>query len=324
MTLDKSWQAGANKDILICRANLLRCIREFFFQINTLEVDTPALSLSTTPDPNIDSFTSQYFSQQYYLHTSPEFPMKRLLASGSGPIYQICKVFRHGEAGKHHNPEFTMLEWYQPGMTYHALMKQIDELLRLVLKDTLPLNDTVSIRYKDLFEQQFAINPLTCSKKDLFAAVEQHNINLHDSANNIGRDTLLDVLVTHIIQPSLPDNTPIFVYDYPESQAALAVIRREDEPVAERFELYLNGLELANGYQELLDANEMQLRFENENRQREEKGIPTIPLDEHLLNALHAGLPMMSGVAVGFDRLLMLATGEQDIRNVMAFSFDNA
>ena len=320
----QSWQSNTNKEILKCRATLLRSIREFFYQNNTLEVDTPTLSMSTTPDPNIDSFITSYHSKQYYLHTSPEFPMKRLLASGSGAIYQICKVFRHGEAGNHHNPEFTMLEWYQPDMTYHALMKQLDELLRILLKERLTLNDTLNISYQNLFDKYLKINPHVCSKQELLNLIQQHKINLNDASNNFTRDALLDVLVTHIIQPSLPKNTPIFVFDYPKTQAALAEIREGEECVAERFELYLNGLELANGYQELLDADEMQSRFEKENQQREAENIPTIPLDNHLIAAQRAGMPMVSGVAVGIDRLLMLVTGAESIQEVIAFSFDKA
>lgn len=318
------WKPNTTLEILKCRAALLDTVREFFQQINTLEVDTPALSLSTTPDPNIESFTTQYNGQQYYLHTSPEFPMKRLLASGSGAIYQICKVFRQGEAGRNHNPEFTMIEWYQPGMSYHQLMRQLDKLVRRLLKDKLNLKASQFFTYTEIFEKHIGINPLLATKDELLAVISKHNIQLYDSTNHLTKDALLDLLMTHLVQPNLPDNVPVFIYDYPETQAALAQIKKAEVNVAERFELYLNGTELANGYQELLDASEQQRRFENENKAREQSGLQLVPVDRNLIAALASGMPVVAGVALGFDRLLMLATGMRSVSDVISFSIDKA
>lgn len=317
-----NWQPNTSLEILKCRAKLLNIARQFFQGKHFLEVDTPCLSQSTTPDPNIESFTTLHNQQQYYLHTSPEFPMKRLLASGSGAIYQICKVFRQGEAGRNHNPEFTMIEWYQPDMHYRDLMEQLDGFVRLLLKDNLILNETVLLTYAEAFKQYAGLNPFTASSMQLQNIIAENNIQLHQQT--LTHDAYLDLIMSLIVQPKLPQNKPVFIYDYPETQAALANIRKAKTNVAERFEIFINGVELANGYQELLDANEQQQRFETENRAREQAGLPSIPIDVNLISALEAGMPMVSGVALGFDRLLMLATGSKSINEVIAFSFDKA
>ena len=323
-----NWKTNTTIETLKCRAALLSTVRHFFQKNNTLEVDTPTLSQSTTPDPNIESFTTQYNAQQYYLHTSPEFPMKRLLAAGIGAIYQICKVFRQGEAGRNHNPEFTMIEWYQPGLPYHALMAQVDELVGELLKDKISLKETVFISYQNIFEQYLGINPFICDVNKLNGVLKENNIELVNSEIKLNKDALLDLIITHLIQPRLPKNVPVFIYDYPETQAALANIRKANGDnefnVAERFELYINSIELANGYQELLDANEQRRRFENENKQREQADLQIIPIDENLIAALDYGIPAVSGVALGLDRLVMLATGMDSISDVIAFTIDEA
>ena len=328
MTNSKSivnnWQPNTTLDTLKCRAELLDRARNFFKEHNSLEVDTPSLSQSTTPDPNIESFITFYNNQQYYLHTSPEFPMKRLLAVGSGAIYQICKVFRQAEAGRNHNPEFTMIEWYQPDMQYHKLMQQVDALVRCLLQDKLSLEDTQFFSYKDIFLNLIGINPHTANESDLYTVIEKNKIQLYQSDTSLTKDALLDLIMTHLIQPALPKNAPIFIYDYPATQAALANIRKEKINLAERFELFINGVELANGYQELLDAEEQQQRFENENSARANSGMESIPIDGNLIAALRHGLPMVSGVALGLDRVLMLATGVTSINDVIAFTFDKA
>jgi len=316
------WKPNTSLEILKCRAELLNTARDFFRKKNILEVDTPTLSQSTTPDPNIESFTSQYNNQQYFLHTSPEFPMKRLLAAGLGAIYQICKVFRQGEAGQNHNPEFTMAEWYQPEMHYRDLMHQVDDFVRGLLKDKIQLNDSITLTYKQAFEQFVELNPFTASIEQLVNVVEKNNIQLHTS-EVLTKDVYLDLIMSCVIQPKLPKNKPVFVYDYPATQAALANIRKVDD-VAERFELFINGLELANGYQELLDAAEQQQRFENENKLRLNAEQLIIPIDNNLISALHQGMPMVSGVAIGLDRVLMLAAGENSIQSVIAFTIDKA
>ncbi len=318
------WKPNTTPEILKLRAGLLNRARQFFQENNFLEVDTPVLSQSTTPDPNIESFSTQFNNTQYFLHTSPEFPMKRLLAAGSGAIYQVCKVFRQGELGRNHNPEFTMIEWYQPGLDYHALMKQVDALVRTLLQDKITLQETVFYSYQQVFKKYLNIDPFNSSIDELQAVIKQQAIQFNNEAQ-LSKDALLDLLISYVIQPVLPKDSPVFIYDYPASQAALANIRDEQgEKIAERFELFINGIELANGYQELLDAKEQQLRFENENKTRLEAGQQTIPVDKNLIAALQAGMPEVSGVALGFDRLMMLATGAGSINEVISFSTDKA
>ncbi|VAW94613.1 Translation elongation factor P Lys34--(R)-beta-lysine ligase [hydrothermal vent metagenome] len=248
--------------------------------------------------------------------------MKRLLAAGSGAIYQMCKVFRQGEAGRNHNPEFTLIEWYQPGMHYRKLMEQLDELVRLLLKGKLILSDSVSYTYQQVFEKFTGINPHTVNSQQLQTVLSKNNIQLHEQT--LTHDAYLDLIMSSLVQPALPKGKPVFIYDYPPAQAALANIRQGEINVAERFELFINSIELANGYQELLDASEQQQRFENENKQRLAAGQQTIPVDDHLISALQRGMPMVSGVALGFERVLMLATGKDSIRDVIAFTTDKA
>lgn len=317
-----NWKPNTTLETLKCRAALVNTARQFFQDNDYLEVDTPCLSLSTTPDPNIESFSTQFNNTHYFLHTSPEFPMKRLLAAGSGAIYQICKVFRKGEAGRNHNSEFTLIEWYQPGMSYRELMEQVDKLIRLLLKNKLALNETVLFTYQQAFEKFAGFNPFTVTKQQLHTVISKNNIQLHKQT--LTHDAYLDLIISVIIQPNLPKNKPVFIYDYPATQAALANIRKGEINIAERFELFINGLELANGYQELLDASEQQQRFENENKQRLAAGQQAIPIDANLIEALQQGMPVVSGVAVGLDRVLMLATGKDSIQDVIAFTTDKA
>ena len=319
-----SWQPNTTLETLKSRAELVDRARNFFKKNNTLETDTPSLSQSTTPDPNIESFITHYNNQNYYLQSSPEFPMKRLLAAGSGAIYQICKVFRQAEAGRNHNPEFTMIEWYQPEMQYHQLMQQVDDLVRCLLQDKLTLKETQFFSYKDIFLNVVGINPHTANENDLYELIEKNKIQLYQSDTSLNKDALLDLIMTHLVQHALPKDAPVFIYDYPETQAALANIRKENINLAERFELYINGIELANGYQELLNAEEQQQRFENENLTRANSGMELIPIDSNLIAALKHGLPMVSGVALGLDRVLMLATGVTSINDVIAFTIDKA
>jgi len=318
------WHPNATLEIINLRAELLNKARQFFQSNNYLEVETPFLSRSTTPDPNIESFITEFNQVQYYLHTSPEFPMKRLLASGSGAIYQICKVFRQGELGKNHNPEFTMIEWYQPQLDYHGLMQQLDKLVRVLLQDKIALKETVLYSYRQVFKDYLALDPFVDEKEQLLAIIQQNNIQLYGNGADLTKDALLDLLMTHLIQPRLPEACPVFIYDYPASQAALANIRKDNVAVAERFELFINSMELANGYQELLDADEQQRRFESENKIRSQSGQQQIPIDKNLIAALNAGMPMTAGVALGFDRLIMLAAGVDSISDILAFDIDGA
>ena len=281
------------------------------------------MSSAAVTDPHIESYAIDVpqGDKPRYLHTSPEFAMKRLLAAGYGSIYQICKVFRQGEAGRQHNPEFTMLEWYRLDFDHHRLMDEVDSLLRQLLEGSLKLGETLRLTYRDAFVQYVGLDPHTASTEQLQAKARERGIEV-TGLNDIDKDPWLDLLMTHLVEPNLPDDRPVFIYDYPASQAALARIRQDEPPVAERFELYLSGMELANGFHELTDGEEQRQRFVTDNRARVTAGLASMPIDEHFLAALEAGLPSCAGVALGLDRVLMLAVGAESISKVLAFDFE--
>lgn len=317
------WQPAAPLENLRQRARILQRIRVFFDGGGVMEVETPALSVAAVTDPHLESFATRYTGPGYgaglplYLHTSPEFPMKRLLAAGSGPIYQLCKVFRQGEAGRRHNPEFTLLEWYRPGFDHHALMDEVAALAAPLLGLE---GEAERLSYREAFLRHLALDPLSASLPELRECAAAHGISGFDAESE--RDVWLDLLLTHCIEPELGREGLCFLYDYPASQAALARLNPDDQRVAERFELYYRGVELANGFHELADAGEQRRRFEAELRARGEQGMEQVPLDECLLAALQQ-LPDCSGVALGVDRLVMLALGAGSIEEVMAFTIDN-
>src|SRR3990172_3342067 len=333
MTTDASgdWQPAASIEILNLRARLLERIRAFFSERGVLEVETPVLSTAAVTDPMLASLATRYTGprfprgQAFYLHTSPEFPMKRLLAAGSGSIYQICKVFRDGEAGRLHNPEFTMLEWYRVGFDYHRLMDETDELVMRLLAPTMSLDAPERLSYREAFQRHAGLDPHTASAGDFAAAAKAHKIGVPSellTQNDLA--VWRDLLLTHAVEPMLGQGRLTFIYDYPASQASLARIQPGDPPVAARFELYLNGIELANGFHELADAEEQRTRFERQQHARAASGQPVVPIDERLLAALAQGLPDCAGVALGFDRLVMLAAGAPRISDVLAFPIDRA
>ncbi|MFP4610132.1 MAG: EF-P lysine aminoacylase EpmA [Thiohalophilus sp.] len=321
MTADNpSWRPGADLAVVQQRARMLQQLRAFFAPRGVLEVETPILQHHAVTDVHIDSLRVPLDGTDGYLHSSPEYPMKRLLAAGSGPVYQVCRVFRAGEAGRRHNPEFSLLEWYRPGFDHHALMQELDDLIRVLLADAVSLEQTLRLDYRELFRRYLQLDPFTCSLAELQQQARQQRIDLADN-RNMDRDGWLDLLLTHVIEPRLPANRPVFVYDYPASQGALARLQQQDDiTVASRFELYINGLELANGYHELLDPNEQRQRFERDQQQRRQQGRRVPDIDEKFLAALEHGLPDCAGVALGIDRLLMIATGKDDIRDVLSFS----
>lgn len=316
------WRPGAQQEALRARASLLACIRAFFAGRGVLEVETPLLCSRGITDPAIEpllvSGCVSVAGGTRYLQTSPEYAMKRLLAAGSGPIYQITKAFRDGEAGHRHNPEFTLLEWYRPGMGQHQLMEEVAALVSACLGE----RPWQALSYRELFQRSVGLDPFN----DSLASLEESARARVDVGDLRGdRDLWLDLLLTHCVEPWLVQQGLCFVYDYPASQAALArVSKRDGHLVGERFELYVDGIELANGYHELADAAEQRARFEEDNRRRRARGQPERELDEALLAALEAGLPDCSGVALGVDRLLMLMTGETDIRRLLAFSWDRS
>lgn len=321
MTTGNDWRPGADITLLQQRARMLQTLRAFFAQRDVLEVETPVLLRHAVTDRHIDSIPASPDSAGAWLQTSPEYPMKRLLAAGSGPIYQVCKVFRAGEAGRRHNPEFTMLEWYRPGFDHHALMDEVDTLVRELLGESV-LGPTVKLSYRQLFEQYLQLDPFTVTLPELQQRAAQAAIEIigHDA---LDRDDWLDLLLTHLVEPQLPTDRPVFIHDYPASQAALARLQQVDGvEVACRFELYLGGLELANGYYELLDPVEQRQRFETDQHRRQEQGRRVPDMDEKFLAALEHGLPDCAGVALGLDRLLMIASGKDDIRDVLSFSLD--
>lgn len=306
------------------RAQLYASIRQFFAERGVLEVETPLLSQHTVTDPHIESFAvplspnSQLQTPNYYLQTSPEYAMKRLLASGSGCIYQITKSFRRGEAGSQHNPEFSMLEWYRVGFNHHDLMNELDALLQFSIGS----KPAEKISYRDLFLQYLQIDPLTADLSVLKNCIAQNKINI--DASDFDHDTALQVLLSHLIEPKMGIEKPLFLYDFPPTQAALSNIRMDEYPVAERFELYINGSEIANGFHELTDAAEQENRFQSNQlaRKNNQQAVPEI--DHYFIDALKSGLPACAGVAVGLDRLLMQHMNTREICDVIAFPFDIA
>ncbi|MDB1122348.1 elongation factor P--(R)-beta-lysine ligase [Vibrio algarum] len=320
-----SWQPSASIESLKLRATLIGGIRRFFVDRDVLEVDTPAISHATVTDIHLHTFKTDFIGPGYadgqplFLMTSPEFHMKRLLAAGSGSIYQIGKSFRNEENGRYHNPEFTMLEWYRVGFDHHDLMDEMDELLQL----TLNVGTSVRLTYQQAFLSSLEVCPLQASMKELKEVAS--SLGLSDIADpEHDRDTLLQLLFSIGVEPKIGLTSPAFVYDFPASQAALAKINTNDPRVADRFEVYFKGIELANGFHELDDPQEQLSRFVEDNQKRRDMGLEMQPIDYHLIDALKAGLPACAGVALGIDRLVMLAQEKQHIDEVTAFSFPRA
>lgn len=326
----RHWRPSADLEIIRLRAQLLAGIRGFFAARGVLEVDTPALSAAGNPDPNLTSFTTFYtgsgplHARTLYLHTSPEFPMKRLLAAGSGCIYQIAKVFRDGEAGRRHNPEFTLLEWYRTGFDHHQLMTELAELVSGLLQGRLDLRTAERLSYAEAFQRYLDLNPHRATVADLAACVQAQGLDIPAGMPEHDPNPWLDLLLSSCIEPHLGQGRLTFLYDFPASQASLAWIRAGNPPLAERFELYLQGVELANGFHELGDADELRRRFQRENQIRAQRRLPVVPEDENLLAALAAGLPECAGVALGLDRLLMIAAGKSSLQEISTFPIDRA
>lgn len=301
---------------------MLAGLRRHFDASGVLEVETPLAASTAGTDPSLQPLTARYTGPVYpagvrlYLQTSPEFAMKRLLAAGSGPIYQICKAFRDGEAGRLHNPEFSILEWYRPGVDLDGLIDEVALVARLALERPGLASERHS--YAELFERLFEIDVFAAAPQVLRAIALEHNI-LGAEGMTMARDGWLDLLFSHLVQPGLGSETLCFVTDYPASQAALARLNADGLSAA-RFELFHRGVELANGFDELVDADEQAARFEADNCQRRSAGLEPVKVDRRLLEALQHGVPPCSGVAVGLDRLLMLRLGCSDIDEVLSFS----
>lgn len=323
--MNNQWQPTASVKQLRQRADIMAKIRQFFAQRDVLEVDTPAMSHATVTDIHLHTFQTEFVGPGYadgrklYFMTSPEFHMKRLLAAGSGCIYQINKAFRNEESGRYHNPEFTMLEWYRVGFDHHKLMDEMDSLLQLVLE----CGKAERMSYQQAFINVLGVCPLEGSMAELKAVAA--TLGLSDIAEpEQDRDTLLQLLFSIGVENKIGQRVPVFVYDFPASQAALAKINPQDSRVADRFEVYFKGIELANGFHELDNPQEQLNRFESDNAKRLEMGLPPQPIDHHLIAALESGLPECAGVALGIDRLIMLAIGCDHIDQVTAFPFPRA
>jgi Truncated, possibly inactive, lysyl-tRNA synthetase (class II) len=307
------------------RAATYARIRHFFAERGVLEVETPMLSAAGNTDPNIQSFHTCFSGHvdagpaQRWLRTSPEFPLKRLLAAGLGDCYELGRVFRDGEAGGRHNPEFTMLEWYRVGWDDARLAREVIDLLEKLLLEAGRTFDIVETTYRGLFHDALGIDALTDPVEALQAAMGDVHIN----GEGLTRDDWLDLLMTHRIQPTFTRDRVTVVSDFPASQCALARIRPGEPPVAERFEVYVGVYEVANGYHELNDPAEQRARFERDNAVRRERGQHEVPLDEHLLRVL-GDMPDCAGVALGVERLLMVLAGTDRIADVLAYPFGEA
>lgn len=324
---DERWHPSASLQHIAARAAMLGRVRGFFASAGVLEVETPILSRSGVTDPALASLTTRASlagygpDQRLYLHTSPEFAMKRLLAAGAGSIYQICKVFRDDERGRFHHPEFTLLEWYRTGWDHNRLMDDVADVVRAALNR--PDLRVERIGYRQLFLDGLDLDPWCASESQLRETACQAGIA--DARRlELERDGWLDLLLTQCLEPRLGRDCMTFVQDYPPSQAALARIRPGVYPVAERFELYIDGIELGNGFHELSDPVEQRARFRSDLDTRRSLGQTEPPLDAHFLAALEAGLPDCAGVALGLDRLLMIATGADHIDAVLAFPVERA
>ncbi len=307
------------------RAATYARIRTFFAERGVLEVETPMLSAAGNTDPNIQSFSTRFSghvdagARERWLRTSPEFPLKRLLAAGLGDCYELGRVFRDGEAGGRHNPEFTMLEWYRVGWDEARLAREVLDLLERLMVQAGRTFDIVETTYRGLYRDVLGVDPLVDPLEKLQAPLAQAGID----PDGLERDDWLDLLMTHRIQPGFPRDQITIVSDYPASQCALARIRPGDPPVAKRFEAYMGPYEVANGYHELNDATEQRARFERDNAKRRERGTHEVPIDENLLAVL-GNMPDCAGVALGVERLLMVLAQTDAIADVLAFPFSEA
>jgi lysyl-tRNA synthetase class 2 len=315
----------ARHEALRLRAQLNALVRAFFAERGVVEVETPILSAAGNTEPNIEGFSTTFTgpvgagARERFLRTSPEYPLKRLLASGFGDCYELGRVFRNGEAGSSHNPEFTMLEWYRVGFDHRRLALECAQLVRAMLALVRRDANVATTSYRDWFRDGLQLDPFVADEHALREPLRDFSID----PDGLTRDDWLDLLVTHRLQPALPGDAITIVYDFPASQCSLARIRPGQPPVAERFELYLGRQELANGYHELNGAAEQRARFESDNARRRARGQTELPIDENLLAMLDA-LPDCAGVALGVDRLLMHMLGSDDIRDVIAFPFAEA
>jgi len=313
-----SWQPSASVEFLRQRAQFMANIRQFFTQRHYLEVETPVMAQYGVTDVYLSNIKATFRGKEYSLQTSPEYHMKRLLAAGSGAIFQLARVFRDDELGRWHNPEFTLLEWYQLGVDHHSLMDEVDCFLQALIQSEPMIRKT----YQQAFLDSCQIDPFTVSIPQLQKLLVHYDLDRVLSPEEQDIDQYLFLLMSHVVEPFLgKENAPVAVYDFPPSQASLAKISCT---VAERFEVYFRGVELANGFHELTEASAQAKRFAQDQQIRKEKGLPAAEADHYLLQALEYGLPSCSGVALGVDRLLALGLQQQSIANILSFDFGRA
>lgn len=314
-----NWLPSATVDTLIARAGLLKQVRAFFDARNVIEVETPILSHATVTDPHLEGFPVDVNGDRGFLQTSPEYAMKRLLSAGMPSIYQLGKVFRVDEAGRYHNPEFTMLEWYRLGFTLVDLMDEVDDLCQLLLA----CPKATRVTYAHVFAR-LGMDPLTADVAECQAVAKAHGLDVSGSLNDAPKDTWLQLLFSMLIEPTLGFGSPAFVYHYPASQASLSRLDPQDPRVALRVEVFIDGIEIGNGYDELQDPALQVARFDEDNRMRATLGLPAKPIDSYLLDALTDGFPSCSGIAIGMDRLFMCALKKKHIREVLCFDWPRA
>ncbi len=316
--LNELWKPSASIELLQRRAQLIAQIRQFFTQRSYLEVETPMMAHFGATDVYLSNIKATFRGESYCLQTSPEYHMKRLLAAGSGPIFQLARVFRDDELGRWHNPEFTLLEWYQLGIDHHALMNEMDLFLQRILNSKPMLRKT----YQDAFRDTCDIDPFSVTIEELRQVLTRYELGNVLSSDEQDKDQYLFLLMSHVVEPALgKESVPVAVYNFPPSQAALAKIQ---DNVAERFEVYFKGVELANGFHELTDREAQAKRFAEDQSIREQKGLVHAAADTFLLDALEHGLPSCSGVALGVDRLLALALEQENISSIWSFDFERA
>jgi lysyl-tRNA synthetase class 2 len=320
------WRPACSIQNLRQRARMLEKTRRFFADRNVLEVETPVLCKGIGTDPNLEFFSTRYLNGQqstnYFMQTSPEFCMKRLLAAGSGSIYQICKAFRNGESGRFHNPEFTLLEWYRVGFDLAQLMDEVSDLIKVLFDDT--LIEVEKISYRDIFYRHTSLDPLVFDLESWSQCARRFQLADADEICADNHALWLDFLFSFLVQPQLGRQSICQVYDYPACQSSLAEVNRKDPRIVDRVEVFFRGIELGNGYFELTDVEEQQNRFEKEREIRRQRGIKVPDLDRRFLAAVKSGLPRCSGMAIGLDRLLMLMTGSAGINEVLSFPVDLA
>ncbi|QCI18526.1 elongation factor P--(R)-beta-lysine ligase [Buchnera aphidicola (Aphis nasturtii)] len=322
--MQNNWKPSASIKDLIKRAKIINNIRLFFLEKKILEVETPSLSKSTVTDINLTPFETNYLflennlnKLKLWLITSPEYHMKRLLAAKSGPIYQICHSFRNTEYGKRHNPEFTMLEWYQTSYSMHEFIDQIDLFFQKILQS----KQAVKISYQEVFIKYLNIDPFSTDICELYKISKKFNLQ-HLTCFEKNLNTLIEILFTLVIEPLLGEYQPTFVYHFPIEQASLAAKNSKDDRISERFEIFFKGIEIGNGFYELTDYLENKKRLINDNKNRRKMNLPIRKIDNNFLNAINHGLPLCSGVAIGIDRLIMIALNKKSIYEVMSFAFD--